>query len=131
MSFDKLQDELDTLIQELMNIHEFRRGSVTTGYPKCGKENCICKREGERGHETTTLTSKVAGKTKTRSIPSIAAVELVKQQIGRHKEFEQWCQRWKRVNEKICDLKLEEFLIQEHELGADIKKKRRRRSSRK
>lgn len=128
---ENLQNVIDTLIQELINMSEFRRGSVTTGYPKCGKKNCICKKEGERGHKTTTLTYKQDGKTKTRSLPSSNAIELVKEQINRHREFEEWSQKWKSINEQICNIKLEELLSQEHEIRRDIKKKRLKRSSRK
>src|SRR3972149_10051834 len=38
------------VLQELVSLGDFRRGNVSVNYRKCGKANCVCSREGHRGH---------------------------------------------------------------------------------
>jgi len=54
---------------------------------------------------------------------------MVMQQVLNHKKFVDWAKRWKALNEKISDHKLEELLAGK-EPGEDTpEKKRPRRSS--
>ena len=38
------------LIDSLKELGDFRRGTITANYRKCGKANCACAQEGHPGH---------------------------------------------------------------------------------
>ncbi len=47
---DKLQTKRNELLEQLKNLDEFRRGTISVIYRKCGKSQCWCAKEGVRGH---------------------------------------------------------------------------------
>jgi hypothetical protein len=129
---NELKREKDGLLMELKEIGEFRRGTVNTFYRKCGKQRCACAQEGHPGHgPQTTLTLKEKSKTLARNLPTSEAVRLVTEQIRRHDEFMDWSKRYRELNERISDLKLEGVLYGEEGDEREREKKRLRRSSRK
>jgi len=126
----KVREKHEQLVAKLRTIGAFRRGSVNVVYRKCGKPRCVCTQEGHPGHgPMMTLTVNDRGKTRTRSLPSAAAVEVVREQIENHDRFGQWCKRWVELNEQIADQQLEEVLEEGGAEGVRIKKKRRTRFS--
>ena len=40
----------DALVDSLKELGDFRRGTITANYRKCGKPNCACTQEGHPGH---------------------------------------------------------------------------------
>jgi len=42
--------ERETIRKEMNGIKEMLNGKVTERFQKCGKEKCICKTEGHKGH---------------------------------------------------------------------------------
>jgi len=130
MTRESFGDQKKKLLQELKQIGEFRRGTINEFYRKCGKKPCVCATEGHPGHgPQITLTYSDRGKTRGRNLPTAGAVEMVMQQVLNHKKFVDWAKRWKALNEKISDHKLEELLAGK-EPGEDTpEKKRPRRSS--
>jgi|SRR5271166_418660 len=49
-SLPDLEAERDRLYAQLARVGDFRRGSVSENYRKCGKPNCACAQPGHRGH---------------------------------------------------------------------------------
>ena len=45
-----LEAERARLYAELSGVGDFRRGTLSAVFRKCGKPNCRCARPGERGH---------------------------------------------------------------------------------
>ena len=130
MTQESFNDQKNTLLQELEQIEEFRRGTINEFYRKCGKMRCVCTTEGHPGHgPQITLTYSDQGKTRGRNLPTPGAVELVMRQLHNHKKFVDWAKRWKDLNEKISDHKLEEVLSGKELKNDSPEKKRRRRSS--
>jgi hypothetical protein len=122
--------ERDKLINELGMIDEFRRGSLNVYFRKCGKLKCVCNEEGHPGHgPVKTLTQTVNGKTKTRNLPSSKAVALISRQIEERRKFLDWQSRLIKINEEICDLRLEQALSEDETEKESRKKKRRPKSS--
>jgi hypothetical protein len=57
-------------------------------------------------------------------------MELVKEQISNHDLFTKWSQEWRKLNEEISDLKLDEVLIEsEADSEDDERQKKLRRPS--
>jgi hypothetical protein len=108
---EEIEQERQRLLATLMDMGEFRRGSLNVVYRRCGKASCACMKKDHPGHgPLMTLTFTEAGKTRTRSLPTNASVDLVQQQIRRHDEFLEWYKQWRDLNEKISDIRLEEAL---------------------
>ena len=49
-SLPELEAERERLYAQLSAVGDFRRGSVTENYRKCGKPNCACAQPDHPGH---------------------------------------------------------------------------------
>ncbi len=103
-SLPELEAERDLLYARLAATGDFRRGSVSENYRKCGKPNCACAQPGHRGHGPRFLWTRSQGRRK-RTGRQLAAAEVdkVRREIARHAEFAAAVERIAEVNEKICE----------------------------
>ena len=103
-SLPELEAERDRLYARLAAVGDFRRGSVSENYRRCGKPNCACARPGHRGHGPRFLWTRSAGRRKTAGRQLAAGeVEKVRREIARHAEFAATVEQIIEVNEKICE----------------------------
>jgi hypothetical protein len=126
-----LSDSLATLEQrragiltQILELGDFRSGSITAIQGRCGKANCHCHQPGQPGHGPNfRLTRKVNGKTVSESFSSPAELRKAQQEVEAFHRFRQLSQQLLAVNERICQVRpLEETLSPEE-------KKRRTRFS--
>ena len=103
-SVPELEAERDLLYARLAATGDFRRGSVSENYRKCGKPNCACAQPGHPGHGPRFLWTRSQGR-RTRIGRQLAAaeVEKVRREIARHAEFNAAVEQITEVNEKICE----------------------------
>jgi hypothetical protein len=103
-SLPELEAERDLLYAQLAAVGDFRRGSVSENYRKCGKPNCACAAPDHRGHGPRFLWTRSAGARKTVG-RQLAAAEVgkVRREVARHTEFTAISEQIARVNEKICE----------------------------
>jgi hypothetical protein len=103
-SLPELEGERDRLFAQLVALGDFRRGSVSENYRKCGKPNCACAAPGHPGHGPRFLWTRSAGRRKTvgRQL-SAAEVEKVRREVARHAEFATAVEQIIEVNERICE----------------------------
>jgi hypothetical protein len=103
-SLPELEAERDRLFAQLVALGDFRRGSVSENYRKCGKPNCACAAPDHPGHGPRFLWTRSAGRRKTVGRQLAAAeVEKVRREIARHAEFTSAVEQVIEVNEKICE----------------------------
>jgi hypothetical protein len=104
LSLPELEAERDRLYAQLGAVGDFRRGSVSENYRKCGKPNCACAAPGHRGHGPRFLWTRSEGRRK-RVGRQLAAgeIEKVRREIARHAEFTSAVERIIEVNEQICE----------------------------
>jgi hypothetical protein len=103
-SFPELEAERDRLYAQLSIVGDFRRGSVSENYRKCGKPNCACAAPDHPGHGPRFLWTRSAGRRKTIGRQLAAAeVEKVRAEVARHAEFAAISERITEVSEKICE----------------------------
>jgi hypothetical protein len=101
-SLPELETERDRLYAQLSGVGDFRRGSVTENYRKCGKPNCACAQPGRRGHGPRFLwTRSTRGRTVGRQLAA-GEVARVRVEVARHGEFAAISEQIAEVNEKIC-----------------------------
>ena len=103
-SLPELEAERDRLYAQLAAVGDFRRGSVSENYRKCGKPNCACAAPDHPGHGPRFLWTRSEGRRKKVG-RQLAAAEVGKvcREIDRHAEFEAIAGQIAEVNEKICE----------------------------
>lgn len=103
-SLPELEAERNRLYALLAGPGDFRRGSVSENYRRCGKPNCACAAPGHPGHGPRFLWTRSAGRRKTVGRQLAAAeVAKVRREVGRHAEFAAAVEQIIEVNEKICE----------------------------
>jgi hypothetical protein len=94
----------DRLYAQLAATGDFRRGSVSENYRKCGKPNCACAAPAHPGHGPRFLWTRTQGRRKRIGRQLAAAeVEKVRREIVRHAEFTAAVEQIVEVNERICE----------------------------
>ena len=106
-ALEKLQKEKKQLLKEISELEDFRQGSLSPRYRKCGKPYCHCAQEGSKGHGPLwMLTRAVEGKTVSKAIPK-ESVEKTFRQIETFHHFQHLVRQYTETNIKICDAQLE------------------------
>jgi hypothetical protein len=125
-SLSKLEQQRSALLARILELGDFRSGSITTTSGPCGKPNCRCHQPDQPGHGPNyRLTRKVNGKTVTETFSSPAALRKAEQEVAAFHRFRELSGELLEVNEKICQARPVADSLTPQE------KKRRRRSSRK
>ena len=103
-SLPELEAERDRLYARLSVVGDFRRGSVSENYRRCGKPNCACAAADHPGHGPRFLWTRTARGRKTvgRQLAT-AEVEKVRGELARYAEFTATVEQIAEVNEKICE----------------------------
>jgi hypothetical protein len=130
-SLPQLEAERDLLYARLAATGDFRRGSVSENYRKCGKPNCACAQPGHRGHGPRFLWTRSEGRRKRIGRQLAAAeVEKVRREITRHAEFAATVEQIAEVNERICEARpaagLDAPSVPEGEKGGSSRRSRGR-----
>jgi hypothetical protein len=103
-SLPELEAERDRLYAQLSQVGDFRRGSVSENWRKCGKPNCACAAPDHPGHGPRFLWTRSAGRRRTVGRQLAAAeLEKVRRELSRHAEFAALSERIIEVNERICE----------------------------
>jgi len=123
-SLARLEQQRSALLSEMVQLGDFRSGSITSISGRCGKASCRCHQPNQPGHGPNfRLTRKVQGKTVSETFASGAQLRKAQREVEAFHRFRQLSQRLLEVNEKICTVRpVEESLTPQE-------KKRRKRSS--
>jgi hypothetical protein len=103
-SLPELEAERDRLYAQLSTAGDFRRGSVSENYRKCGKPNCACAAADHPGHGPRFLWTRTArGRGTVGRQLAAAEVEKARREIARYAEFTAAVEQIVEVNERICE----------------------------
>jgi len=131
VSLEALEERRKNLWRQLESLGNFRRGTVSVNYRKCGKPNCACARAGHPGHGPQYLwNATLGGKSQAKNLALGPELEKVGQEVENYRRFQRWLEEWVEVNEAICQLRPLRQLEGEQE-GEELKKKLQQRYSRK
>ncbi len=98
-----LEQLRDDLLSQMLQLGDFRSGSVTAVSGRCGKPNCRCHRPGQPAHGPNfRLTRKVKGRTVTETFTSGAELRKAQREVETYHRFRQLSRELLEVNEKIC-----------------------------
>jgi hypothetical protein len=104
----ELEAERDRLYARLAAVGDFRRGSVSENYRRCGKPNCTCALSDHPGHGPRFLWTRTARGRGTvgRQLAS-GEVEKVRREVARYAKFAVTVEQIAEVSEKICEARLQ------------------------
>jgi hypothetical protein len=103
-SLEDLEEQRALLYERLAATGDFRRGSISENYRRCGKPNCVCAQPDHPGHGPRYLwTRTVAGRgTKGRQL-SAEEVDKVRAELANYHRFAAVSEQIVAVNEAICE----------------------------
>ena len=92
-----------SILSQILQLGDFRSGSITTIKGRCGKPNCHCHQPDQPGHgPNIRLTRKENGKTVSESFSSAAELRKVQREVEAFHRFRQLSQELLEANERIC-----------------------------
>lgn len=122
-TLEALELERTKLYQRLQAVGDFRPGTISVNFRKCGKANCACARKGHAGHGPQYLWNTTQrGQSRAQNLHMGPELEKVRKELATHRIFLGLCHQLVEVNEKICQLRPVQEVKDEKELGA-LKKK--------
>jgi hypothetical protein len=121
-----LEHQRSTILMQILELGDFRSGSITAINGRCGKPNCHCHQPNQLGHGPNfRLTRKINGKTISESFSSAVELRKAQREVEAFHRFRQLSQELLEVNEKICRARPVADVLSPEE------KKRPKRSARK
>lgn len=130
-NLESLERRRRELYQQLDSLGDFRPGSISASFRKCGKKRCACAHKDHPGHGPQYLcTTKRNGKSVAQYLRLGPELEKAEREVRACEQFETWRRQVIEVNEKICRLKPVPRIEDEKELEA-LKKKLRAKFARK
>jgi hypothetical protein len=98
-----LEQQRASILSRILELGDFRSGSITTIQGRCGKPTCHCHQPGQSGHGPNfRLTRKVNGKTVSESFASAAELRKAQREVAAFHRFRELSQQLLEINEKIC-----------------------------
>ena len=103
-SLPELEAERERLYAQLSEVGDFRRGSVSENYRKCGKPNMRVRAARSSGSRPRLLWTRTVRGQRTRGRQLAASeVEKVRGELAAYQEFASLAERIVDVNEAICE----------------------------
>ena len=126
-----LEERRQQLFKELTQLGDFRPGTISASYRKCGRSNCACARADHPGHGPRYQWS-TTQKGKSRAQHLHLGPELVKveKELSNYRRFAELCDELVTVSEQICRLRPVAEIKNEAEL-AQLKKTLQRKYKKK
>ena len=121
-----LEQQRSGVLKQILELGDFRSGSITAISGRCGKPNCRCHRPNQPGHGPNfRLTRKINGRTVSETFSSAAELRKAQREVEAFHRFRQLSQELLEVNERICRTRPVEDTLSPQE------KKRPKRSAKK
>lgn len=122
-TLSSLERKRELLYKKLQETGDFRRGTVSVLYRKCGKKNCACAQEVHPGHGPQYLwNATIKGKSYAKNLKLGPEMEKYLEEISNHQLFLKLCDEIVAINEQICDMRPVRVMEDEDGL-AELKKK--------
>lgn len=122
-SLAALETQRQELYQQLSRLGDFRPGTISVNYRRCGKANCACAQPEHRGHGPQYLwTTTQKGKSRAQHLRLGPELEKAEQELVNYREFVRLCDELVVVNEQLCRLRPANTVADESEL-ATLKKR--------
>jgi hypothetical protein len=98
-----LEQQRSAILSRIVDLGDFRSGSITAISGRCGKPECRCHQPNQPGHGPNfRLTRKVNGKSVSETFASPAELRKAQREVGAFHRFRELSRELLEVNEKIC-----------------------------
>jgi hypothetical protein len=122
-TLDGLRDKKRLLHERLEKIGNFRRGTISVNYRKCGKKNCACAQVGHPGHGPQYLwNTTIKGKSLAKHLQVGPELQKYKEETENYRVFLNICEELLETSEKICSSEPAAVMEDSRELAV-LKKK--------
>ena len=102
-SLASLEQHRSSILKQILELGDFRSGSITAIHGRCGKPNCRCHQPGRPGHGPNfRLTRKINGKSVSETFSSAVELRKAQREVDAFHRFRLLSQDLLEVNEKIC-----------------------------
>jgi hypothetical protein len=102
-ALDTLEQQRAAILSRMIDLGDFRSGSITAISGRCGKSECRCHQPNQPGHGPNfRLTRKVEGKTISETFSSPAELRKAQREVETFHRFRELSRELLEVNEKIC-----------------------------
>lgn len=126
-----LEAKRQGLIQALAALGDFRRGTISANYRRCGKRNCACARPDHPGHGPQYLwNATIGGQSRARNLRLGPELEKVSREVDTYRTFVRLCGELVEVNEQLCQRRPVRAVADAREL-TQLKKNLQRRFAKK
>jgi hypothetical protein len=126
-SLRALEIKRASLYKQLQSLGDFRPGTISVNYRRCGKKNCACVRAGHPGHGPQYLWNTTSGgSSRAENLRLGPELEKVRRELQNYDLFLRLCRELVEINEKICRFRPVEEIEDEKELES-LKKRLRKR----
>jgi len=105
-TLQEMEKDRQRIYRKMMELGDFRPGTISVNYRKCGKKRCICCQPDHPGHGPQYLWNT------TRKSKSLAQnlrlgpdLEKVRREVENYKTFQKLCREVTGTNEAICRLR--------------------------
>jgi hypothetical protein len=122
-TLESLEEKRKELYRKLEVIGDFRRGTISVNYRKCGKKNCVCTKPGHPGHGPQYLwNTTMKGKSYAKNLRLGPELQKYMDETSNYRNFLRLCGDLVKLNERICQLRPVAEVEDSKELG-ELKKK--------
>jgi hypothetical protein len=105
-SLEGLEKKRKELYAKLEGLGDFRRGTISVNYRKCGKKKCVCAKPGHPGHGPQYLwNTTIKGKSYAKNLKLGPELQKYMEETGNYRNFLNLSKELVQVNERICELR--------------------------
>ncbi len=122
-TLEGLEKKRKELYRKLEALGDFRRGTISVNYRKCGKKKCVCSNPGHPGHGPQYLwNTTIKGKSYAKNLRLGPELEKYMKETGNYRNFLNLSAQLVQVSERICALRPVRE-IEDRRESEDLKKK--------
>jgi uncharacterized protein DUF6788 len=122
-TLEQLEQRRTRLYQQMQALGDFRPGTISVNFRRCGKKNCACAQPAHPGHGPQYLWNTTrGGSSRAQNLRLGPELQKAQQEVENHQVFLRLCRQLVEINEKICRLRPVPQVQDEQELEA-LKKK--------
>jgi len=100
---DELRHRRGELLDQIVQLGDFRSGCITALVRRCGKPGCRCSHSDDPGHgPNIRLTYKINGRTHSESLSDPISLKKAQREIAEFRKFQRLSREFVQVNAEIC-----------------------------
>jgi hypothetical protein len=104
-NLENLESKRKKLFNEISKLGDFRRGTISVNFRKCGKPTCKCAKPGNIGHGPQYLwNTTIEGKSYAKNLKLGSELQKYTEETENYKKFKNLSKQIIEINEKICNL---------------------------